>query len=47
MFFAVPYGELKNAINVNFLPGICDDQLLTSIYWTPVLSLSLFWVLGI
>ena len=47
MFFVVPYGELKNEINLNFLPGICDDQLLTSIYWAPILSLSLFWVLGI
>lgn len=36
-FFAIPCGELKNEISLNFLPGICDWQpSLTTVYWIPV-----------
>ena len=41
--FTTPSGELKNEVSLNFLPGLCDCQALMSIYWAPIVCLSLFW----
>ena len=53
--FMTPSGELKNAVSLNFLPGLCDCQALMSIYWalnvyinayTNAVCRSLVWGLG-